>query len=260
MLAKCKNREVQEKYLSGMADGEVLMAIAFSQLRRKGPPPLTAEPVEGGFRVNGDMPWITGYGFFGKMVFGAVLPDRRNVFGVTDFVESESLSLSPVMELCAMESAQTVSATAHNLFLPEAEVVTISDGEWIVRNDMLAVTLQAYFAPGNGRASLDIIARAAERTKLAGVAESLQKLESEWERCVAQMSEAPVPYPERVELRAWAIDLMGRLAHGAVIASSGAANLKTHAAQRVYREALVFTVSAQTSDILEASLSRMTSD
>lgn len=254
MIAKCRNKEIQEKYLPRMADGGVLMAIAFSQLRRKGPPLLTAEKVDGGYIVNGEMPWITGYTFFDKMVLGAVLPDGRNVFGVTDFASSEHLVLSPTMELCAMEAAQTVSATAKDLFIPDEDIVTISDGDWIVRNDMLAVTLQAYFALGNARASLDTLESAFAKTNLAGVNRAKESLEKEWEDCVAQISAPPGPYAERVELRAWAIDLMGRLAHAGIIASSGAANLKSHPAQRIYREALVFTVSAQTADIMEACL------
>ncbi|MGA9379609.1 MAG: cyclase family protein, partial [Phormidium sp.] len=46
-------------------------------------------------------------------------------------------------------------------------------------------------------------------------------------------------------------------AHAAITVSSGAANLKSHPAQRVYREALVFTVSGQTEGIKAATLQRL---
>jgi len=62
---------------------------------------------------------------------------------------------------------------------------------------------------------------------------------------------------ERLAVRAWAIDLAVRCAHAAVTASSGAANSLSHPAQRIYREALVYTVSAQTTPIMEATLKRL---
>jgi hypothetical protein len=61
-----------------------------------------------------------------------------------------------------------------------------------------------------------------------------------------------------VQLRAWAIDLAARIAHAAVTVSSGAANYSHHDAQRVYREALVFTVTGQTRAVMEATLERLT--
>jgi hypothetical protein len=62
---------------------------------------------------------------------------------------------------------------------------------------------------------------------------------------------------ERLDLRAWQIELSVRCAHAAVTSSSGAANSLNHPAQRVYREALVFTVSAQTGPVMEATLARI---
>jgi alkylation response protein AidB-like acyl-CoA dehydrogenase len=67
------------------------------------------------------------------------------------------------------------------------------------------------------------------------------------------------PWEERLQLRAWAINLAVRCANAAVTVSSGAANYKNHAAQRVYREALVFTVSGQTTAVMEATLARLVS-
>jgi alkylation response protein AidB-like acyl-CoA dehydrogenase len=64
-------------------------------------------------------------------------------------------------------------------------------------------------------------------------------------------------WEERLQLRAWAINLAVRCASAAVTVSSGAANYRYHAAQRVYREALVFTVSGQTTAVMEATLARL---
>ncbi len=62
---------------------------------------------------------------------------------------------------------------------------------------------------------------------------------------------------QKYQLRAWAIDLAIRCAHAAVTASSGGANLSHHHAQRVDREALVFTVYGQTKGLMAATLNRL---
>ncbi|WP_041237645.1 hypothetical protein [Gloeothece citriformis] len=62
---------------------------------------------------------------------------------------------------------------------------------------------------------------------------------------------------ERLPLRAWAINLAGRCARAAVAVSSGAANGLDHPAGRVYREALLFTVTGQTTAVMEATLEQL---
>ncbi|WP_365672005.1 hypothetical protein [Okeania sp. SIO3I5] len=52
-------------------------------------------------------------------------------------------------------------------------------------------------------------------------------------------------------------NLAQRCAAAVVTVASGAANHKNYAAQRVYREALVYTVAAQTTDIMEATLKNL---
>ncbi|WP_322744100.1 acyl-CoA dehydrogenase family protein [Planktothrix mougeotii] len=62
---------------------------------------------------------------------------------------------------------------------------------------------------------------------------------------------------EKYKLRAWAIELAVRCAHAAITVSSGAANLNSNSAQRIYREALVFTVSGQTTELMKATLEKI---
>ena len=57
--------------------------------------------------------------------------------------------------------------------------------------------------------------------------------------------------------RAAAIELAGRTTHAAVIAAAGAGNLMSHPAQRVYREALAFSVLALSPPIQEAALRQL---
>jgi alkylation response protein AidB-like acyl-CoA dehydrogenase len=265
MIAKGDNPELRAEYLPQMGDGRKLVGIGFSQLRRPGPPMMRAEACDGGYRLNGDVPWITGFGLYPEFLVGATLPDGRAVFAVVPFVDSqrpgEAIAFSEPMRLAAMESAQTVSGTFENWFVPDARVVFLKPAGWIQNNDMINVTLQGHFALGCARAGLDIVAAAAERKGLPFLHDAWTKLDAELGACrkatvdARQVGEETTE--ERLKVRAWAIDLAVRCAHAGVAASSGAANSAAHPAQRVYREALVFTVSAQTSAIMEATLERL---
>ncbi|HJP83191.1 MAG TPA: acyl-CoA dehydrogenase family protein, partial [Fimbriimonadaceae bacterium] len=110
---------------------------------------------------------------------------------------------------------------------------------------------------------------AAEKKDLPFLHDSFAKLDQELSSCREATTQAQNEFlhsedgsesttKTRLEVRAWAIDLAVRCAHAAITASSGAANSTSHPAQRVYREALVYTVSAQTPAIMEATLDRLT--
>lgn len=266
MLSKSENGPLKQEYLRKMGNGEKLVGIGFSQLRRGGPPIMRAEECEGGYLLNGEVPWITGFGLYPEFMIGASLPDGQALFAIVPFSESSSsggtIRISDPMKLAAMESAQTVSGTFSNWFVPSSHVVFIRPAGWIQNNDMINITLQGHFALGCARAGLDILDNAAAKKKLPFLQSALVALASELEACrtattAAQATADEESTAERLSIRAWAIDLAVRCAHAAVTASSGAANSMSHPAQRVYREALVYTVSAQTTGIMEATLSRL---
>src|ERR687886_958734 len=88
MLANSENESLKRQYLPYMSKGQVLVGVGFSQLRRKGDPLVKAIPVEGGYLLNGEVPWVTGFGFFQDFIVGATLPDGRAVYGIVPFVET----------------------------------------------------------------------------------------------------------------------------------------------------------------------------
>lgn len=265
MIAKGENERLKHECLPRMADGGRLIGIGFSQLRRPGPPVLAATPDDGGYRLSGDAPWVTGYGMYPEFMVGGTLPDGRAVFGLVPFGDSDragSARVSEPMRLAAMESAQTVSVRFESFLLRSEDVVTTKPAGWIHANDMLNVTLQGFFAIGCSLAGTDILAAAAERRKSDAIASACAALRSEVADCRTALAQAQSAGEElqagqKLAARAWAIDLAVRCAHAAITASGGAANTAAHPAQRVYREALVYTVSAQTQPILEATLLRL---
>lgn len=261
MIAKGDNSDLKSELLPKMGNGERLIGIGFSQLRRPGDPILKAEETRDGYRLSGQVPWVTGHQFYGDFLIGASLPDGRAVFGVVPFVDSEcnggGIRFDGPMRLAAMESPRTMSATLENWLLPHHLVGFVKPSGWIENNDMINVTLQAWFALGCARAGLDIVLRAYERRGAEFLKEAWTKLDQELGECHEAARNLELPLEQRLKARAWAIDLAARCSHAGVACSSGAANSIHHDAQRVYREALVYTVSAQTAQIMEATLSRL---
>ncbi|MCB0825530.1 MAG: acyl-CoA dehydrogenase family protein, partial [Armatimonadetes bacterium] len=261
MIAKGDNSDLKSELLPKMGNGERLVGIGFSQLRRPGEPILKAQETPDGYRLTGQVPWVTGHNFYGDFLIGASLPDGRAVFGVVPFIDTVldngSIKFEGPMRLAAMESPRTMSATLDNWLLPNQLVGFVKPAGWIENNDMINVTLQAWFALGCARAGLDIVWKAYERRGAGFLKTAWTALDKELSECREAARNLDLPLEQRLKARAWAIDLAARCSHAGVASSSGAANSIHHDAQRVYREALVYTVSAQTAQIMEATLSRL---
>ncbi len=262
MLAGSPNRDLAEAYLPHMANGERLVGVGFSQLRRPGPPIVRAERAEGGYHIDGRVPWVTGFGFFHEFVVGAALPDGQAVFGLVPLREEESVHPTPPMRLAAMSAAGTVAVDLEGFFLPDERVIAIRPAGWISSSDEINIAQQGSFALGCAQAGIDVLAGNAERRHLEFAERTRSSLQAELdgirvesERWAGRASSENVA--ERLDLRARMIDVMVRCAHAAVVSSSGAANSLDHPAQRIFRESLVFSVSAQTGPIMEATLRRI---
>lgn len=261
MLARSENEALKRAKLPGFAAGTSLSGIAFSQLRRKAAEPvLRAEPVEGGYELNGAAPWVTGIGFFAECVTAATLPSGEILFVLHSLIEGGGLTLSDPMKLASMEVVQTVSAKFDGFFVDAGNVLYERPANWIENNDMINIALQSPFALGCAQAGIDILEENFRRKGLDQIAATASALSAELAECRIEAYGAmdERDNTERSLLaRAWGIDLALRCAAAAVVSSSGAGNSVEHPAQRVYREALVFSVSAQTGPIMEATLRRL---
>lgn len=266
LISRSKNAALRENFLTKMHQRDHLTGIAFSQLRRPGKPVTVAERVDGGYLFTGSLPWATGLGMFPYLLAAATLPDGSAVFGLIPFEnrsDKGSIELSEPMQLAAMQAAQTVSAKLDKWFLPDELVADIKPADWIRKNDMINIVLQGYFALGCAQAGVDIMADYLHRSdKIEGFRAELQ---AEIDLCRRTMDRTIVgkdelSTQERHQVRAWSVELAGRCAMAGVVAASGAANSLGHRAQRVYRESIVFAVTAQTPDIMDATLARLCRD
>jgi alkylation response protein AidB-like acyl-CoA dehydrogenase len=253
LLARSPNAGLRARLLPRFARGEASSAIAFSHLRRPGAPAVVATPTPGGWRLDGRLPWVTGWGFFTHCSTAAIAPDGRVLFAVHPLAASDALCPSEPLRLAAMEVTCTVEIELRGLPVPEADVVELHPASWIRENDRLAPALQSPLALGCAQAGVDVL-----RGKRPEAADRLQaELDAVRAAAYAAMEEG-ADFDAGLRARAAAIELAVRAAHAAVVAWAGAANRREHPAQRVYREALAFSVLALTPPLQEALLSHLT--
>jgi len=266
-IINSENELLKQAYLPGLATGDRLLGVGFSHLRHFGEPLVKALPVDGGYQVSGNLRWATGFEVLSELILAAVLPDDRAVFGIIPFTDSiqpggGEINFSEPMQLAVMQSTNTVSGEIKHWFIPQDYIVAVQPPGWIQENDRRKVLMFSFLCLGCARASLDIIQHTATSKRLPILHETFARLDAELIHCREQILPAlnsPLDYDRSLQLRAKAIVLANRCAQAAVTVSSGAANYSHHPAQRVYREALMFTVFGQTKDVMTATLTQLIS-
>ncbi len=274
MIAGGQDELLKRILMPELTSGRMLCAVSFAHLRRPGPPVLRAEPVAGGYRLNGTAPWVTGWGLMNQVVFGAVLPDERFVYlwapaRTSDFPElfegrlapdgqPGSLSASKPLPICAMNASATVELTCSSLWVPEQHALNFSDRETMRRNDRNGVLGATAMPLGCAAGSVRHLCRLAELRGMPAVARSAERFGSELALLRQEVQETKSNTPElfaaAVQLRARVLLFALRAAQAAVAAGSGASNNLNNPAQRLLREAMFYTIQAQTREVMEATL------
>jgi alkylation response protein AidB-like acyl-CoA dehydrogenase len=216
-----------------------------------------------------------------SVVFGATLsddefvyvwsPGRRSDFGALfnfDDVDSEqwgSLAASAPIPLCAMNASATVELRLNGWFVPEEHYLQSSTRSRMESNDRNGVLGATAMPLGCAKAGVRILREIVEQKPLPAIKRASDSFTSELEDARSEVehwsdrSGEENFFENGVRLRAWCIELALRTAHAAVAAVSGSANSLNHPAQRLLREAMFYTIQAQTRDVMSATLNRLVS-
>ncbi|MDX1934070.1 MAG: acyl-CoA dehydrogenase family protein [Capsulimonadales bacterium] len=265
-IANSANPSLRERYLKEAAAGRHYIGVSFGHLRRPDPV-LRAEPVPGGWRLNGVAPWVTGWPALSGVLYGATLPDNRHIYLYSSAEPRDGIAVSDWQELCAMSASATVEIRLTDVFVPERDFVRYSSREEMAKGDTNNIAGVVALPLGCATGSLRLLRRiAGQRTHLSFIADAANALDAEIEACreeARRWADGPKDRPEyrpnALKARAWAITLGVRAAHMTVAAASGGANALDHPAQRRFREAMFYTLTAQTGDIMAATLERLAS-
>ena len=266
MLASCNNKYLQNQYLPYLKTGEKLVGLGFSHLRRPGKPMVQVVKSDRGYLISGEVPWITGFNFFDNFIIGATLADGQELYAMLPFAEQiqslgGSIAFSNPLELIAMRATNTVTAKLENWWLEKDLVLGIKPKDSIHNSSRKNIIQHGFMALGCAYAALDILQQVYQKKQFEFIQESWQSLGKEVRDCESEMFNSLTAqensYESKLKLRSRAINLAQSCAQAAIIVASGAANSSNNPAGRVYREALLFSVSGQTTDVMAATLKEL---
>jgi butyryl-CoA dehydrogenase len=237
---------LREELLPGLARGEYFATIGIAQLttsKQGGPPQLRAVSQDGGYRLEGVIPWATGAAKAKFIVAGAVVEDGQQILFVLP-TDLPGVSIERPLELVALRASWTSRFELRGARL---------DRRWVLRGPVAkaisglsrGVPLsQAFLVFGLCRGALDLISRHdSDRARsLAGqFGDQFLELRSEILALCQGGREADAA-AAGPRLRASCNDLAARIAQTAVALYKGSALLVDHPAQRLAREAMFFLV------------------
>jgi alkylation response protein AidB-like acyl-CoA dehydrogenase len=231
---------LRDAWLERLCTGAVRAGVAFSGLRRPGPPILVAAPDDDGWRFTGYAPWVTGWGRVDVVRAAARRENGDIVWALVDATAGATLQAEPV-RLAAVNASATVTLRFDDHPVPAGRVTSIQPfAEWQAA-DRANLRLNGSLALGVAR-------------RCATLLES-ERLEAEvLEHREALDAATPETMPEQ---RARASELALRAATTLVVAGGGRAIAMDHQAQRLAREAIFLLVFGQTAAIKAAQLHRL---
>ena len=223
------------------------VGVAFGHLRN----PRGPAPQWDGQRANGLVPWMTGAGLFQQVILGMRGNDGQEVYALVDATNRAAFRHGAPMDLIACTASCTLSVQIVDLRVDENTVLKTEAAGTFQQNDTNGVLYQTPLMVGCVRACRDLI-RLSPRV---GVSER-DRSESATERILHRVytAFAGCTAEEGQQLRAELGDFAVRLARLSVMASGGVGLVRSHPAQRLYREALLYTVMAQTDPIINQAI------
>jgi alkylation response protein AidB-like acyl-CoA dehydrogenase len=255
---------LQDDLLPGLRSGHLLGAVAFAHVRRPGPPNPVATRVDGGWRVDGTLDWVTSWDIADVvmvMAQGAALDDGLLVCGFLPAGQSADVTpgveVGEPLDLLAMSGTHTRPLSLDGVHLPDARVGAVLDREaWLAVDAVRTSDANpASFGVARGAiAELDLLVQ--ERGD-AGLADLVAALAEQVRHVRAEAyaaADAEAPVRERLALRARALDITVQATTAVITARAGAAMRRGESAERRVREAMFLLVQAQTRATRAASL------
>lgn len=263
-LLELASAALKDDLLPGLRIGHTLAAVAFAHVRRPGPPNPVATRVDGGWRVDGALDWVTSWDIADVvmvMAQGAAPDDAVLVCGFLPAGHAAEVTpgveVGEPLDLLAMSGTHTRPLRLDGVHLPDARVGAVLDrSAWLAVDAVRTADANpASFGVARGAiAELDLLAQ--ERGD-AGLTDLAAALTDQVRRVRAEAyaaADADAPVHERLALRARALDVTVQATTAVVTARAGAAMRRGESAERRVREAMFLLVQAQTRATREASL------
>ncbi|MGH2630237.1 MAG: acyl-CoA dehydrogenase family protein [Actinomycetota bacterium] len=256
-------------WLPRLCDGSTLAGIGFAYLRRPGVAAVRASRDGDVWRIDGQAPWITGWGLIQALVVMARVDDGSVVTVVVDRPdEHRALRAGPPQALAAMGSTGTVALGFDGLEVADGDVVGLQSEEaWRLR-DRLGSAMPPAAPLGIAERAIRLLRESTSQGATDAAAALAVGLD-ERRRAADEVADAvgralfdpsdgvvDEAISHGAAERDRGLDLARRATDALVAASGGGAMALSHPAQRLSREATFYLIQAQTGASRAASLAR----
>jgi butyryl-CoA dehydrogenase len=263
---------IKTDLLPQLARHELMTTVGISQVttsRQGGRPSLTARATNGGYILNGCLPWVTAAVKSDFIVTAAVVEqegkpltvpakDAQQILAMVS-CKAKGVVIDRPLQLMALQSSLTSEVHCKNVKVDSTQILSgpashvVSSGRSTVKPLVVAVS-----GIGLARAMVKHIHAYAAREKgrLADLAEELEfRCEAVRDRLYrfAPQQEQPEEVP-KTELRVAVNDLLVRLVVAILTFGKGSGFVRQMDAQRLAREALFFLVWSAPEDVRVATL------
>ena len=259
-VARGTNRELADRLLPPLTTGRMLAGVAYTHLRRPGPPALTASPDGDSWRLDGEIAWLTSWQLadifcIGAQVAGAPQPQDDVAWMLLNLREHDGVH-ADTLGLAAMAGTSTFRVRLDNVRVDSSDVALVEPlASWRATDSARTADV----SPAVFGVTAEAVRRLRERDD-AATAEVAAAIEEE----LSAVREAAYSLVDRVEpgeriddrlrLRARAHLLATRATTALVTVGAGRSMLLDSAAQRLARVALFLLVQGQTAAVREATL------
>lgn len=253
------NVDLRTRLLPDLIKGQKNATVGISHLttsrQHVARPVLRAEPVEGGFRVNGFSPWVTGGCGVEYLVMGAQLEDHRQILFAVES-QSEGIVIESGFEMVSMTASQTGPVKCNDVFVSSDQVLSGPlENVMVTKTGGSTGGLQtSALAIGLAQAAIGFIRTESE--KRPDLRDKLIALEDQHAEIYDQLIQlaSGVPVCTNEQLRTESNSIALRSTQAALVAAKGTGFVKGHPVGRWCQEAMFFLVWSCPQAVLDANL------
>ena len=248
-LTGTQNADLQEKYLGAAIRGEVRGGLALAGAIPQ-PPRLWATVADGGWLLNGEAPFVSGWGIIDVLLIAA--RDRAGgsqgtiVSGLVDAVAGAGITIEE-LRLIAAQGSNTVQLRLEDYFLPAERVLAEVSHTDFLANQHIGARLNGCLATGVAGRCIRMIGEAGQLEVAARLHLAQDVIRDRLDAGLAD----PLAMPAA---RAAASELAYRAAGALVTAVGSSGILQRQHAQRLVREATFTLVAAGRPEVKNALL------
>jgi alkylation response protein AidB-like acyl-CoA dehydrogenase len=243
----CLQSVVRPQWRSRLVTGEWRAGIARAGVRPGTGPKLRVRAVDGGYVLDGESPWVTGWDMIDVIHVAALdLSSTTVIFLLVDAVASASLSVR-LLRLSAVQASRTVTLTFREHFVPADRFVEARQYEEWLRAEESGSALNGFLALGVASRCVRLLAASPPAATLA----------SELDACRSALLNADASTTPAA--RAAASELAMRAATTLAVQTGSRAVLLDEHPQRLVREAAFLLVFGTRPAIRDALLSLVSS-